>query len=139
MRHTSRARRTSASPTVAVLSGVGAGLLVVFIGLLANQVGQAFPGPSLLGPSIPAVAAALAATVSAHRSRAPLGMTLALAAGAFFFTYLVSAWVTHWMALGAGMRRRPLSPTILGWRRDLGVSFLGIAIGSLLGMFLGRR
>ena len=131
---------TAASPLAAVWSGVLAGLIVVIIGVIANAVGKPFPGPSLVGPSTPAFAAALATAVSAHRSRSTLGMMLALAVGMFLSAYMINVWVTHWMVLGSRFPlRRTVSPVVLGWRRDLGVAFLGIAAGSMLGSFLGRR
>jgi hypothetical protein len=127
------------SPTAAVLSGVIAGLLVVFIGVVARQFGEPFPGASPLGPSIAGVAAGLAAAVATYRSGSPIGAALALAVGAFVVTYFISVWLTHWVAVGGMVRRRPMDPVVLGWRRDLSVCFLGIAVGSFLGAFLGRR
>jgi hypothetical protein len=123
----------------AALSGVIAGLVVVFIGIIARQLGEPFPGPGLVGPSIAPVAAALAAAVSSYRSRASIGTTLALAVGALLVTYFVSVWLTHWMGVGGLVRRHPVSPEVLGWRRDISVCFLGVAVGSFLGAFLGRR
>lgn len=127
------------SQPVAVLSGVVAGLLMVFIGIIAKQLGEPFPGRSPLEPAIPALAAALAAVVAAYRSGASIGTALALALGAFIVTYFVSVWITHWMGVGGLVRRRPTSPVALGWRRDLTVCLLGVAVGSFLGGFLGRR
>lgn len=127
------------SQPVAVLSGIIAGLLMVFIGVVARELGEPFPGRSPLEPAIPALAAALAAVVAAYRSGASIGAALALALGAFIVTYFISVWITHWMGVGGMVRRRPPSSIPLGWRRDLTVCLLGVAVGSFLGAFLGRR
>jgi hypothetical protein len=128
-----------ASHSAAVVSGVIAGLVVVFIGYLAGELGEPLSGKSLLGPSVPALAAAMAAAVSAYRSGSSIGTALALAIGAFLVTYFAAIWLSHWMRVGGLARRRPLDPAVLGCRRDLGVCFIGIAVGSFLGTFLGRR
>jgi hypothetical protein len=128
-----------ASQGAAALSGAVAGLLVVFIGIIASEFGEPIPGSSLLGPSMAGAAAALAAAVAAYRSRSPMGVMLALAVGAFLVTYFVSAWLTHWIGVGTLIRRHPLTPQELGWRRDLAICLIGIAVGSFLGAFLGRR
>jgi hypothetical protein len=128
-----------ASHSAAVVSGAVGGLVVVLIGYLAGELGEPLSGNSLFGPSVPALAAAMAAAVSSYKAGSSIGAALVVAIGAFLVTYLAAVWLTHWMGVGGMVRRRPVDPAVLGWRRDLGVCFLGIAVGSFLGTFLGRR
>lgn len=128
-----------ASHSAAVVSGVIGGLVVVLIGLLAGKLGEPLSGNALFGPSVPALGAAMAAAVSAHRAGSSFGTALAVAIGAFLVAYVAAVWFTHWMGVGGLVRRRPVNPVVLGWRRDLGVCFIGITVGAFLGTFLGRR
>jgi hypothetical protein len=128
-------------PARACISGLAVGCFILFIGILtapppANEL--AIPKPAI-HPGFILLAAAMAAAVPAYRMGASGGMSLALGLGAAVCTYFMSIWVTHWAGVGTAVMHRPVNAATLVLRRDLGVSFLGVAVGSFLGMMLGRR